>query len=235
MIKNGTGALCFVFVEIKPTVEPEEVSYLGLVNEGTTCYVNSLLQTLFFIRQFRNAIYRVPTVSDDGEERSQKDNEICYSLQKIFFNLEQTKNDQPVRTCDLLAAFGFDERDFNQQQDVDEFNNKLSDQLEQQMMNTEVAGTYNRLFQGESQTVIKCVDVDFESARNETFATISLNVKGQASIEQSIREYVAAEDLNGDNQYDTEVHGKQDAKRSIRFKKLPPVLQVSLNRYNYDL
>jgi ubiquitin carboxyl-terminal hydrolase 7 len=70
MIKNGTGALCFVFVEIKPTVEPEEVSYLGLVNEGTTCYVNSLLQTLFFIRQFRNAIYRVPTVSDDGEERS---------------------------------------------------------------------------------------------------------------------------------------------------------------------
>lgn len=102
------------------------------------------------------------------------------------------------------------------------------------MKGTEVAGTYNRLFQGESQTVIKCVKVDFESTRTETFATISLNVKGNSTIEQSVREYVAAEDLTGDNQYDTEEHGKQDAKKFIRFKKLPPVLQVSLNRYEFD-
>lgn len=92
------------------------------------------------------------------------------------------------------------------------------------MEGTEVAGMYNQIFTGEAQTVIKCTNVNFESARTEKFATISLNVKGKASIEQSIREYVAAEDLVGENQYETDNFGRQDAKKFIRFKKLPPVL-----------
>ena len=43
--------------------------------------------------------------------------------------------------------------------------------------------------------------------------------------------------MDGDNQYDTgEDHfGKQDTKKFIRFKELPPVLQISLNRYEYDV
>ena len=40
--------------------------------------------------------------------------------------------------------------------------------------------------------------------------------------------------MNGNNQYDAGKHGKQDAKKFARFKKLPPVLQVSLKRYIYD-
>ena len=35
--------------------------FKGLINEGTTCYLNSLMQTLYFIRAFRNAIYQMPT------------------------------------------------------------------------------------------------------------------------------------------------------------------------------
>lgn len=31
--------------------------FKGLINEGTTCYLNSLLQTLFYIRGFRNAVF----------------------------------------------------------------------------------------------------------------------------------------------------------------------------------
>lgn len=40
--------------------------------------------------------------------------------------------------------------------------------------------------------------------------------------------------LSGPNQYETESYGKQDAKKFVRFKQLPPVLQVSLNRYEFD-
>ena len=32
-----------------------------------------------------------------------------------------------------------------------------------------------------------------------------------------------------------EEFGKQDAKKYIRFKDLPPVLQISLNRFDYDI
>ena len=35
--------------------------------------------------------------------------------------------------------------------------------------------------------------------------------------------------------YETENDGKQPAKKFIRFKNIPPVLQISLNRYEYDI
>lgn len=31
--------------------------YRGLVNEGSTCYLNSLLQTLFMTPEFRKNVY----------------------------------------------------------------------------------------------------------------------------------------------------------------------------------
>jgi ubiquitin carboxyl-terminal hydrolase 7 len=60
-------------------------------------------------------------------------------------------------------------------------------------------------------------------------------VKGHSTIEDSIRQYVAAEKLEGDNKYETEKDGKQEARKFIRFKELPPVLQISLNRFDYDV
>ena len=56
------------------------------MNEGTTCYLNSLLQTLFMIKQFRNAIFSVPTIAEDGLN-TMLDKKISFGLQKIFFNL----------------------------------------------------------------------------------------------------------------------------------------------------
>ena len=44
------------------------------------------------------------------------------------------------------------------------------------------------------------------------------------TIEDSIQKYVQVEELIGDNQYDAEKLGKQDARKFIRFTKLPPVL-----------
>jgi len=32
--------------------------YVGLVNQAMTCYLNSLLQTLYMTPEFRNAVYR---------------------------------------------------------------------------------------------------------------------------------------------------------------------------------
>ena len=32
--------------------------YVGLVNQAMTCYLNSLLQTLYMTPEFRNALYR---------------------------------------------------------------------------------------------------------------------------------------------------------------------------------
>ena len=51
--------------------------YTGLVNEGTTCYLNSMLQTLFHLKYFRSMIFQM-----DGS-----DNQVIYGIQRIFYNL----------------------------------------------------------------------------------------------------------------------------------------------------
>ena len=62
----------------------------------------------------------------------------------------------PVRTHEMLTAFGWTRVERNEQQDINEFNCILSDQLEKQMEGTEVQGTYKKLFEGKIENVIKC-------------------------------------------------------------------------------
>ena len=38
--------------------EDSNTGYVGLINQAMTCYLNSLLQTLYMTPEFRNAIYR---------------------------------------------------------------------------------------------------------------------------------------------------------------------------------
>ena len=58
------------------------------------------------------------------------------------------------------------------------------------MENTQAQGIYKKLFEGKYQSVIKCMHVDFESTREEKFNTLSLTVKGNPSIEDSVRQYL---------------------------------------------
>ena len=178
MITTGMARRLTIYFDIAHMVSPvaDELPdadgqvpsiHLGLVNEGTTCYLNSLVQTLFFIREFRTAIYQVPTLmnGDDGEDSVCGNRQISFNLQRIFFNLQSVDQKKAVRTSELLAAFGWNGNQRYQQQDVSEFNCVLSDVLEAQMEETDVKGTYNRLFEGLIENVISCVNVDFESTR----------------------------------------------------------------------
>lgn len=96
----------------------------------------------------------------------------------------------------------------NQQHDVNEFFLVLSDTLEKQMRGTSVNGTYSNLFEGVSESVIQCINLNYESSRRDTFNCLQLSMTDSHTIEESIRNYVKSEDLTGDNQYDAEEHGK---------------------------
>ena len=85
------------------------------------------------------------------------------------------------------------------------------------------------------KSYIKCVNVDFESSRMEDFNDIQLNVKGMKTLRDSFRDYVAVEDLNGENKYQAEGFGLQDAKKGITFHSFPPVLHLQLKRFEYDI
>lgn len=46
--------------------------------------------------------------------------------------------------------------------------------------------------------------------------------------------HMQEEDLDGDNKYDAEQHGMQDAKRRVFLGTLPPVLQLHLLRFQFS-
>uniref|UniRef100_A0A1I7VHI6 UCH_1 domain-containing protein n=1 Tax=Loa loa TaxID=7209 RepID=A0A1I7VHI6_LOALO len=76
--------------------------YVGLVNQAMTCYLNSLIQTLYMTPEFRNAIYGWKfTGSEAAEARS-----IPCQLQKLFLLL-QTSDRESLETIDLTASFGW--------------------------------------------------------------------------------------------------------------------------------
>ncbi|EDS38979.1 conserved hypothetical protein [Culex quinquefasciatus] len=71
--KNGYIQNDAITLEVHVTAEPlrgifwdskKHTGYVGLKNQGATCYMNSLLQTLYFTNQLRKAVYKMPTQAD---------------------------------------------------------------------------------------------------------------------------------------------------------------------------
>ncbi|KAF5946524.1 hypothetical protein HYC85_016752 [Camellia sinensis] len=69
----------------------KETGFVGLKNQGATCYKNSLLQTLYHIPYFRKAMYHMPTTENDLPSAS-----IPLALQSLFYKLQY--NDSSVAT-----------------------------------------------------------------------------------------------------------------------------------------
>jgi len=66
-------------------------------------------------------------------------------------------------------------------------------------------------------------------------ADISLNIKGMKNLHESFKDYVAVEMMEGENKYQAEGFGLQDAKKGILFQSFPPVLHLQLKRFEYDV
>lgn len=204
----------------------KHTGYVGLKNQGATCYMNSLLQTLYFTNQLRKAVYKMPTESDDSTKS------VALALQRVFHELQFS--DKPVGTKKLTKSFGWETLDSFMQHDVQEFLRVLLDKLESKMKGTCVEGTVPKLFEGKMLSYIRCKNVDYSSHRTETFYDIQLNIKGKKNIDESFKDYIAKETLDGDNKYDAGEHGLQDAEKGVIFSSFPPVLHLHLMRFQYD-
>mmetsp|Transcript_156414 Transcript_156414/g.291945 ORF Transcript_156414/g.291945 Transcript_156414/m.291945 type:complete len:1326 (+) Transcript_156414:95-4072(+) len=232
----------------------KETGYIGLKNHGATCYMNGLLQSLFHVGEFRRIVYSIdcddtpdspgkgdletsPSKSMDGDADGTAP-PLIQSLQNVFYKLQTS--DQAVNCRELMKSFGWDTMDAFTQHDAQELNRILCDRLEEQMKGSPMDGSIKKLFEGEMENYIECIDVDYKSKRNETFYDIQLNIKGERgqelqNIEESMRDFTAEETLEGDNAYEAEGHGKQRAKKGIRFLTFPPVLNLQLKRFHFDL
>ncbi|CAZ81196.1 unnamed protein product [Tuber melanosporum] len=223
VVKDPTGVLWHNFLNYD---SKKETGYVGLKNQGATCYLNSLLQSLYFTNSFRKAVYQIPT---ENEPLSNS----ALTLQRLFYLL-QTSN-EAVGTYELTRSFGWETQDIFAQQDVQELNRILMESLEQKMKGTEAENSLTKLFVGKTKTYIKCINVDYTSERIEDFWDIQLNVRGFKNLDESFKDYIAVETMDGENKYFAEGHGLQDAKKGVIFESFPEVLHLHLKRFEYDL
>lgn len=222
-VADPTGVLWHNFINYN---SKRATGFVGLQNQGATCYMNSLLQSLFVTTSFRKAAYAIPTADADPSDS------IPLALQRVFYRLQTA--DAPVGTTELTRSFGWDSLDAFMQHDVQEFSRVLLDDLESKMKGTSVEGAIERLFVGKMRNVVKCLNVDFESVREEHFYDLQLAVKGMRTLDDSFASYIHPEMLDGSNKYQAEGHGLQDAKRFVAFERFPPVLNCHLVRYTFD-
>ena len=223
-IKDPTGVLWHNFINYD---SKKETGMVGLKNQGATCYLNSLLQSLFFTNAFRQAVYQIPTEKEENRTDS------AFALQRLFYLLQTSNN--AVATTDLTHSFGWDSKQIFEQQDVQELSRVLMDKLDEKMKGTEAQGALERMFVGKMKTYISCINVAYESSRSEEFWDIQLNVSGNDNLDESFEDYIQVETMDGDNKYHAEGHGLQDAKKGVIFESFPQVLHLQLKRFEYDV
>ncbi|KAK2959541.1 putative Ubiquitin C-terminal hydrolase 13 [Blattamonas nauphoetae] len=234
----------------------EAFGMVGLKNQGATCYLNSLIQSLFHTNLFRWLVYHMPLSeeNEDSDDESSSDSStgrvtnnyfwqqqkekvkkiaLASALQRLFFNLQTSQSS--CSTKELTRSFGWTAEDSFEQHDASELNRVMLDKLMEKMKGTAYTGGIEMLLEGRMYSSIACLHVDYESAREEPFFDLNLPVRGCATLEDSFRKYTEEEVLEGDNQYSAGQFGHQDAKKSSKLLSLPAVLHLQLNRWEYDV
>lgn len=228
----------------KDYFDDDDTGYVGLINQAMTCYLNSLLQTLFMTPEFRNAIYRWNLQSSENSKNDEDDGKniknIPLQLQRLFLNL-QTSNKKSIQTHDLTKSFGWNSEDAFQQHDVQELSRVMFDALEQMFKGTKQENLINELYQGKVKDYVKCLECETESAKVDVYLDVPLCIrpfgsnKTFESVEEALDAFVEPEILDENNKYlCSKCNRMCKAHKGLKFESFPYILSLQLKRFDFD-
>lgn len=207
--------------------------YVGLVNQVNTCYLNSLIHTLFMTLEFR---HRILSLKLNIKQSEPKDKNLLLQLQKLFVQLITAK--QSVKTLDLTKTFDWSYKSLHSQQDIQEFCRIFLEAIE-----TCSGLTFVRdLFEGELCSSIKCLECNQESNVKCFFMDIQLPISIEESglklinVQLILSKFLGIDMLKDENRYACKNCKKlvEYSTKQYIFYKLPKILVIQLNRLSYD-
>ncbi|KAI5188493.1 ubiquitin carboxyl-terminal hydrolase 7 [Nematocida sp. AWRm77] len=203
----------------------KDTPYSGMINLGSTCYLNSIIQTLFHIKSFTKELFK----QNLGKK--------TLEMQKLFYKLE--KEQTYVDTTGFANTFKLNEP-LDDQQDIQEFFKFLLDELEKEAKDTPFFKYIEDIFYGTLASEIECKN-GCRRERTEKYNDIQLvigmpNFKyGNTSLEDSLLANIHTTYLEEPNRYMCETcNAYVDATKKDFFKTFPPVLFFQIKRFNMD-
>ncbi|XP_012583379.1 PREDICTED: ubiquitin carboxyl-terminal hydrolase 40 isoform X1 [Condylura cristata] len=224
---------------LEPPAPREFTNLSGIRNQGGTCYLNSLLQTLHFTPEFREALFSLgPEELGSLEDKDKPDAKvriIPLQLQRLFAQL-LLLDQEAASTADLTDSFGWTSNEELRQHDVQELNRILFSALETSLVGTSGHDLINRLYHGTIVNQIVCKECQNVSEKQEDFLDLTVAVKNVSGLEDALwNMYVEEELFDSDNLYHCGNCARLvKAAKSAKLRKLPPFLTISLLRFNFD-
>lgn len=167
--------------------------YAGLKNLSNTCYLNSLMTQLFMNVEFRDFMLRLNVVDPNSSQK------LLGETQRLFAWMQETwtKSVDPQDFVESIRTYDNEAIDVTVQMDVDEFYNLLFDRWEAQVVDPKDKEKFRTFYGGQLVQQIKSQECSHISERLEPFSAIQCDIKGKASLEESLQAYVEGEIMQG--------------------------------------
>ena len=234
--------------------------HVGIINKGATCYLNSLIQCLFYDLVFRTLVLE-----------SKSESAVLVAFKKIFCYLQLSES-STISTDDLLTAFGWSRGQISEEHDIHELFSLLLGRLSDHSV--DIGDVLSGLFRGtvagqrpylvcdciqlsnlklcrNLPDVLQCPSCGFKRECETEFQSTSLEIMGSSllgvvtptdsldSVEFELTDlldfHMETEILDSDNRWVCSgCSEKVRALKSHEYKTLPRSLMIHLKRLRYD-
>jgi len=214
-----------ILIDVKKQVP--EPKYVGLENEGMTCYLNASLQILFHLPKFRALIFQIPTSEAEHINES-----IPLSLQCVFRDLVSSRNAASTRI--FTHALGWKNHHLINQQDTHEFIFMFLNVISCTIKDELISNSIKSLFTGETIKEFSSIDKKLSITRKDTFTSLVFPIVGNTCLNVALDKYIEEKYLGSENKICFDDFGNHEAVVKESFLKLPPVLFLLLERYSIE-